>query len=146
MKFDEKIKPSIVLLICVVVIGIVFLPGYYKCKNYDRAIKTNSSLTIGKVYGFSDPRKQAQTLKFKFEFDGKTFYATSSCSDPGWRVFEGAYRRLYPEIKGKFFPVFFSKDNPTKYSKILVTAADFKEYGFNYPDSLKWIETILQNY
>lgn len=143
MKYHEKLKPSMVVLICVVPISLLIFYGYYQTKKFDKAIRTNSLVTIGKVYGYQNPRKQSQSLKFEFEFDGKTFYASSSCSDHGWRIYEGSYERLYPYIKGKFFPVFFSRDNPTKYSKVLVTEADFEEFDFTYPDSLQWIEKIL---
>jgi hypothetical protein len=146
MKFNDKVPPGIVFLLCVGAIGIPFLLAYYNGKNYDKAIRTNSSLTVGKVYGYTNPRKQSQSLQFEFEFDGKTFYGSSSCSDFGWRTFEGSYNKLYPLIKGRFLPVFFSKDDPTKYSKILVTAADFKEYDIIYPDSLQWIERILKGW
>ncbi len=146
MKYDEKLKPSMVGLICVVPIMLLIFFGYYQSKKFDKAIRTNSLVTIGKVYGYQNHRKQSQSLKFEFEFDGKTFYASSSCSDDGWRNYEGSYNRLYPYIKGKFFPVFFSKDNPTEYSKILITKADFEKFDFVYPDSLQWIEKILFPY
>ncbi len=135
-----------ILLVCVLGIGIPFFSGYYSNRKFDQAIRTNSSLAIGKVYGYKNHRKQGEKLEFEFKFGDKMFYASSSCSDFGLRTFEGSYNRLYPKIKGKSFPVFFSKNDPTKYSKILITSADFKEYGLMYPDSLKWIEIILKDF
>ena len=136
-----KITSAIVAFIPLLVI---LLCGYLNGKKYDQAIRENSSLTVGKVYGYEHINKHSPVLKYEFSFDGIVYYSTSSNSTTNWLHWEDTYKTKFPKINRKTFPVYFSKDAPNKYNKILVTPEDFSEFNIGFPDSLNWVKTLLK--
>jgi len=141
IKTNKTFYRVLSLTIGVLAIGIPLLVGYLNGKKYDKAIRKNPSITLGTVYDYEAIYKHSPVLKYEFEFEGKKFYSSSSSSGTGnW---EDEYKILFRKVKGRSFPVFFSKDSPGRYNKILIIPADFEEFNLNYPDSLNWIKTLL---
>ena len=133
------------LTIVVLALGMPLFIGHLNGKEYDKAIRRNSSITSGTIYEFEKKAKLSAVIKYDFEYEGKKYYSSSSSSNTGLR-WEDEYKILFSQIKGKVFPVFFSRDNPARYNKILISPKDFEEFNINYPDSLKWVKTILDGY
>jgi hypothetical protein len=133
------------LAIVVLALGIPLLIGHLNGKRYDSAIRENSSITQGSVYDFEHKIKHSAVLKYEFEYEGKKYYSSSSSSNTGLR-WEDEYKILFQQIKGKVFPIYFSRDNPARYNKILISPKDFEEFNINYPDSLNWVKMILDRH
>jgi len=133
------------LTVIVLALGIPLLVGHLNGKDYDKAIRKNSSITQGRVYDFEHKVKHSAVLKYEFEYEGKKYYASSSSSETGLK-WEDEYKILFNHVKGKVFPVFLSRDNPDRYNKILISPKDFEEFNINYPDSLNWVKKILDSY
>ena len=47
-------------------------------------------------------------------------------------------------LVGKKFPAVYISSNPS-ISELLITPNDFSKYGYNFPDSLKWILKYIKN-
>jgi hypothetical protein len=67
------------------------------------------------------------TLKYEFTYQGKKHYS----DDPTGKIMGNI------EFLNRNFPVMY--DPKTGLSQILIQPSDFKKYGLEYPDSLKWV-------
>lgn len=44
---------------------------------------------------------------------------------------------------GKTFPIAYYPSDPSN-SKILILPEDFEKFGYNFPDSLNWVKSIIE--
>lgn len=139
----KRCNGTLSLFIVILALGIPLLISYFNGKSFDKAIRNNSLLTIGVVYDYEQKAKFTPAIKYQFEFGGKTYFSYSSSSNSSLLHWEDPYKLLFNHINGKSFPVVLSKDNISKYNKILITPDDFKEFNLQYPDSLYWVKSIL---
>ncbi|HNJ27641.1 MAG TPA: hypothetical protein PLQ40_01730 [Ferruginibacter sp.] len=131
------------LIIVMLALSIPLLISHFNGKFFDKAIRNNSSFTIGVVYDYRQKAKFTPAIKYQFDYGGKTYFSYSSSSNSRLFNWEDPYKLLFNHIKGKSFPVVLSKDNISKYNKILIIPDDFKEFNLQYPDSLNWVKSIL---
>ena len=93
-------------------------------------IKENKAVTSAKIIGSrKDYRNWAFSLNYTYKIDSNLYVRKSS------HTVSGKYLKDYMY---KYFPVVYSTKNPGK-SILLVTPADFKRWGIQFPDSLNWV-------
>jgi hypothetical protein len=89
--------------------------------------KKNKILVTGNILGFSKGGSNSGTfIDYQYNFQNKVYNGTDTKTVNG-RIF----------IK-KNFPVVINKKWPSS-SKILLLPENFEEYGYSFPDSLKWV-------
>jgi hypothetical protein len=89
--------------------------------------KNNKILVTGNILGFSKGGSNSGTfIDYQYSFQNKVYNGTDTKTVNG-RIF----------IKKKF-PVVINKKWPSS-SKILLLPENFEEYGYSFPDSLKWV-------
>lgn len=105
-----------------------------KSGDYKKQMLENPTITTGKVIDFLKAYKRTDAFKFTFSYGDKIFESYSSSEGS-----QDDYGKLYSVVRDKSFPVIFNLKDPQKYSTILIVPEDFKYYGLNFPDSLKWV-------
>lgn len=122
------------LLIGFLVLVIPLIIGYINHNKFKKKLTENSIIVPGKITGFDKTYKRADALNYIFEYNGKTYTTYSSSSGN-----PSDYEDMKLFVFNRTFPVLINKNNPKKYSKLLVVPEDFQEFGLEFPDSLKWI-------
>lgn len=108
-------------------ISIIFLFSF--CKDIDE-IKRYKRITAAKIIGKGRTSRGDYTLKYSFKVKNKE-YTDSDGLDLYKCKFETSF-------KGKYLPVVYSAINPEN-NLLLIIPAHYKEWGYEFPDSLSWI-------
>jgi hypothetical protein len=114
-----------------IVIGIIIIVGLIcnHCKNQD--LTKCHKFTIGKITDIQTKFDGPNGTRYIYFIDGKKYIG----------LIVGKY---YENLQRKKFPLVFSCSKPD-YSKMLIEPSDFEEYGYIFPDSLKWVLPLIHD-
>jgi len=108
------------------IISLLFL---YSCTSYKDEIKNNQALTTAKVVGqkLLDVRS-GYSFKYEYTIDNETYTG-----------FSGEVYCDYSHYAQKNIPLVYSTENPN-FKLLLLHERDFTEWGYEFHDSLKWLD------
>jgi len=113
----------------IVVIIILFTFFIVKeCKK--NRLKEKHLFTTGKIISFNTVPPGAYGTRYIYKVNGVEYTSTID-------------EKYYYKLKGNEFPVIYLLDDEG-FSRMLVAPDDFKEFGYEYPDSLKWSLKYLE--
>lgn len=120
MQKDNK-KATIVAIVFLLFLTVLFIHGFY----YRQQIKENKCISVGVIVDRSGNTRGGDYYDYKFSYNTI--------------VYKGAYSNGFAsDLRGYKFPVVFNCNNPHQ-SIMLITPNKFREYGYNFPDSLRKI-------
>jgi len=122
------------LLIGFFVLAIPLIIGYINHNKFKKKLTENSIIVPGKITGFDKTYKRADALNYIFEYNKIEYKKVGNSNGKATD-----YEAVQKHVLYRTFPVLINKNNPKKYSKLLVVPEDFQEFGLEFPDSLKWI-------
>ncbi|MEE1946416.1 DUF3592 domain-containing protein [Pedobacter sp. KR3-3] len=123
------------LLILAFATFLLLLFVYYKQQQRNRKLLvTNGVLTTAKFIDYFQPVTAGQSgLRFIYYVRERRYHAMAY-----YHVSDN-----YVEYVGRQVPVIYQKDDPDN-NRILLTKPDFAQFGLPFPDSLAWIDSMLQ--
>jgi len=101
----------------------------YSCGGYKEEIKNNQAITTAKITGekLLDVR-DGYLLKYEYIVDNDTFTGES-----------GKVYCDFSVYSNKNIPIVYSTNKPN-YALILLNKWDYEGWGYEFPDSLKWLD------
>lgn len=123
-RFIKKYGNYIILFF---VLLIFFIQGQFK----KRGLKECHKFATGKINAIFDIGSAPNGTNYIYKINGVEYES----------LITGKY---YYGLVNKKFPVIYKCDEPD-FSKILIEPDDFKEFGYKYPDSLKWVLKYIEN-
>ena len=112
-----------------IIFGILFILIAFAIVNQlwkKNDLKSDGIIVNAVIIDMLVPTKGVPSYQYKFVYNGKVY------TDDNNRGIQTKYFFI-----GKTFPAMFSPK--TGNSELLMTPEDFKEYGLNFPDSLRWV-------
>jgi hypothetical protein len=116
-------KKYISLFIGIFIFLILVLFSYFEQYN----LKKNKILINGEFLEYkSGGNKSGDWINYKYEYKSKTY--------------KGSIRKVVysRNFIGKSFPTVINSKNPSS-SEMLILPEDFEEFGYTFPDTLKWV-------
>jgi hypothetical protein len=129
------------LIIGFIAIGGPLIYSKIKYSKFKKMLMKDNIIVSGEIIGYRSSYKRTDVLSYKFSINDKDYYHSSSSYGKS-----DDYKRLYPLVKGKTFPIIVCKTNPKDINSLLLVPEDFKEFGLQFPDSLNWIKTNLKRF
>jgi hypothetical protein len=115
-------KKYISLFIGIFIFLILVLFSYFEQYN----LKKNKILINGEFLEYKSGGRSGVWINYKYEFNSITYKGSKS---------KVVYSRNFI---GKSFPTVINSKNPSS-SEMLILPEDFEEFGYTFPDSLKWV-------
>lgn len=115
------------------VIGIISYAIYSRNK-----LRKNFLLTTGKVTECRFLPKSGGNISLIYEYNLNSNLISQSSTRKGITVND-----CNTHLLGKTFPVSFNPDD-SELSMILMEPSDFEDFGYNFPDSLKWVSLYFK--
>jgi len=138
-----KNNPLLIKVLSIIFAVLILLLGIYWDKktgqNFKNQILKDPIFFSGTLIGIKKAYKHPDAFEYQF-YDSKSQLRTSSSTS-------GMDRSRYPEFLKRLqimsFPVIASKDEPEKYNFILICKKDFEGFDLPFPDSLMWVEWLI---
>ncbi len=118
----------VVVALCLVFLVMWASLGYYSGKK----LRENHILTTGFVKDINGGGKGNFGPGIVYEYDRNGETVSSSRR-------HGELKYSIREFGGHYFPVIYGHNGLWYDDNILITPNDFEQYGYTFPDSLKWV-------
>jgi signal peptidase I len=110
-----------------IVFTLIFIYQFFK----EEELKDCHKKTKGEIVAFFEKGPGIHGTKYIYYVDNRKYS----------RVI---VNKFYYNLKNKYFIVLYSCTDYAE-SVILIEPDDFKEFGYEYPDSLKWVLKYIEN-
>ena len=115
-------KKYISLFIGIFIFLIIDLIRHFEQYN----LKKNKILINGEFLEYISGGRSGDWINYKYEYKSKTYEGSK------YKVV------LSRNFIGKSFPIVLNSKNPSS-SEMLILPEDFEEFGYTFPDTLKWV-------
>jgi hypothetical protein len=120
------------ILVLFIAISLCFF-YYWRGQKHKEIIQNDFQIANGKIIECKVHHRAALWIKYSFTYRDEIYYNSQSLIIDLWKG------NLFVN---KSFPVIFSKNKPNV-NEILIFPKDFERYKMPYPDSLIWVNKLL---
>jgi hypothetical protein len=136
MKIGRKTVTSLVVFATIIIIVVIVA----RVNTY--LLKKNHSLVQGRVYNCRSGGRGNESYIFaEYTFNVNNREYTNSMQYLASSI---SYNDCDRYLINRTFPIIYQEGRP-KNSTILITPLDFKYWGYQFPDSLRWVVRLLKD-